>query len=92
MGASVSLQGRFCHDMDPNSFILVSFLGYTEIVKVLSFSGAVLCIVMDCLFQFHYSSILFWFDMDSTLFVLVTLSGFTDTDWDHLRGLELRVD
>ena len=63
MGASVSLQGWFCHDMDPNSSILVSSLGYTEIIRVLSFSGAVLCIVMDCLFQFHYSSVLFWFDM-----------------------------
>ena len=79
MGASVSLQGRFCHDMDPDSSVLVSSLGYTEITRVLSFSGAVLCIVMDCLFQFHYSNVLFWFDMDSTLFVSVTLSGFTDT-------------
>ena len=50
MGASVSLQSRFCHDMDPDSSILVSYLGYTEIIRVLSFSGAVLCIVMDCLF------------------------------------------
>ena len=41
MGASVSLQGRFCHDMDPDFSILVSFLGYTEIIRVLSFSGAV---------------------------------------------------
>ena len=41
MGASVSLQGRFCHDMDPDSSILVSSLGYTEIIEVLSFSGAV---------------------------------------------------
>ena len=31
MGASVSLQGRFCHDRDPDSSILVSSLGYTEI-------------------------------------------------------------
>ena len=31
MGASVSLRGRFCHDMDPDSSILVSSLGYTEI-------------------------------------------------------------
>ena len=31
MGASVSLQGRFCHDMDPDSSILVSSLGYIEI-------------------------------------------------------------
>ena len=92
MGTSVSLQGRFCHDMDPDSSILVSSLGYTEIIRVLSFSGAVLCIVMDCLFQFHYSRVLFWFDMDSTLCISVTLSGFTDTNWDHLRGLELRVD
>ena len=37
MGASVSLQGRFCHDMDPDSFSLVSSLGYTEIIRVLSF-------------------------------------------------------
>ena len=41
MGASVSLQGRFCHDMDPDSSILVSFIGYTKIIRVLSFSGAV---------------------------------------------------
>ena len=31
MGASVSLQGQFCHDMDPDSSILVSSLGYIEI-------------------------------------------------------------
>ena len=31
MGASVSLEGRFCHDMDPDSSILVSSLGYIEI-------------------------------------------------------------
>ena len=31
MGASVSLQGWFCHDMDPDSSILVSSLGYTKI-------------------------------------------------------------
>ena len=88
----MSLQGRFCHDIDPDSSILVSSLGYTKIIKVLCFSGAVLCIVMDCLFQFHYSSVLFGFDMDSTLFISVTHSGFIDTDWDHLCGLELRVD
>ena len=37
MGASVSLQGRFCHDMDPNSSILVSSLGYTEIDHSIEF-------------------------------------------------------
>ena len=31
MGASVSLQGRFCHDMDPDSSILVSSIRYIEI-------------------------------------------------------------
>ena len=31
MGASVSLQGRFCHDMDPDSSILVSSLRYIDI-------------------------------------------------------------
>ena len=31
MGASVSLHGRFCHDMDPDSSILVSSLGFIEI-------------------------------------------------------------
>ena len=31
MGASVSLQGRFCQDMDPDSSILVSPLGYIGI-------------------------------------------------------------
>ena len=76
MGAPVSLQGRFCHNMDPDSSILVSSLGYTEI---------------DQGIEFQWGSS-FWFDMDSTLFVSVTLSGFTDTNWDHLHGLELRVD
>ena len=37
MGASVSLQGRFCHDMDLDSFILVSSLGYTEIDQSIEF-------------------------------------------------------
>ena len=41
MGAYVSLQGRFYHDMDQDSSILVSSLGYTEIIRVLSFSGSV---------------------------------------------------
>ena len=31
MGAFVSLQGRFCHDVDLDSSILVSSLGYIEI-------------------------------------------------------------
>ena len=31
MGAFVSLQGRFFHDMDPDSSILVSSLRYTNI-------------------------------------------------------------
>ena len=31
MGASVSLQGRFCHDMNLDSSILVSSLRYIEI-------------------------------------------------------------
>ena len=31
MGASVSLQGRFCHDMDQDSSILVSSPRYIEI-------------------------------------------------------------
>ena len=34
----------------------------------------------------------FQFDLGSTLFVSIPLPGFTDSDWDHLRGLELRVD
>ena len=45
--------------MDPDSSILVSSLGYIEIDQILSFNGAVLSIEMDCLFQFHYRSILF---------------------------------
>ena len=50
MGASMSLHGRFCYDMDPNSSILVPSLGYTEIIRVLSFSGVVcseMCKVSD---------------------------------------------
>ena len=52
MGASVSLQGQFCHDMDPDSSILVSSPGYIENIRVLSFSGAVcskMCRVSDAL-------------------------------------------
>ena len=52
MGASVSLQGQFCHDMDPDSSILVSSPGYIENIRVLSFSGAVcskMCRVSDTL-------------------------------------------
>ena len=41
MGASLSLLGRFSHDMDSNFSIVVSSRGYTEIIRVLSFSGAV---------------------------------------------------
>ena len=41
MGASVNLLGRLSHDMDPNFSIVVSSRGYTEIIRVLSFSGAV---------------------------------------------------
>ena len=37
MGASVSLQGRFSHDMDPDSSILVSSRGYTEIDQSIEF-------------------------------------------------------
>ena len=52
MGASVSLQGQFCHDMDPDSSILVSSPRYIENIRVLSFSGAVcskMCRVSDAL-------------------------------------------
>ena len=37
MGASVSLQGWFCHDMDPDSSILVSSLRYTKIDQSIEF-------------------------------------------------------
>ena len=37
MGEYVSLQGQFCHDMDPNSSILVSSLGYTKIDQSIEF-------------------------------------------------------
>ena len=37
MGASVSLQGRFSHDTDPDSSILVSSQGYTEIDQSIEF-------------------------------------------------------
>ena len=37
MGASVGLQGRFCLDMDPDSSILVSSLGYIEIDQSIKF-------------------------------------------------------
>ena len=37
MGASVILQGRFSHDMDPDSSILVSSRGYIEIYQSIEF-------------------------------------------------------
>ena len=37
MGASVSLQGQFCHDTNPDSSILVSSLRYTEIDQSMEF-------------------------------------------------------
>ena len=37
MGAPESLQGLFCHDMDLDSSILVSSLGYTEIDQSIEF-------------------------------------------------------
>ena len=52
MGASVSLLSRLSHDMDLNFSIVVSSRGYTEIIRVLSFSGAIcskMCRVSDAL-------------------------------------------
>ena len=37
MGASVSLQGRLSHYMDPDSSILVPSRGYTEIDQSIEF-------------------------------------------------------
>ena len=37
MGAFVSLQGWFSHDIDPDSSILVSSRGYTEIDQSIKF-------------------------------------------------------
>ena len=37
MGASVSLQDRFSHDKDPDSYILVSSGGYTNINQSIKF-------------------------------------------------------
>ena len=37
MGASVSLLGRFTHDMDPNFSIVVSSRGYAEIYQSIEF-------------------------------------------------------
>ena len=37
MGAFVSLKGRFSHDMDLDSSILVSSQGYTEIDQSIEF-------------------------------------------------------
>ena len=52
MGASVSLLGWFSHDMDPNFSIVVPSQGIQSLIKVLSFSGVVLYIVTNFLFQF----------------------------------------
>ena len=71
-------------------WIQIPLKGIQRLIRVLSFNGAVLCIVMDYLFQYLYSSILLgstWTPPYS-----FTLSGFTDMDWDNLHGLEFRVD
>ena len=41
MGASMSLQDRFSHDMDPDSSILVSSQGYTEIDQSIEFQWGI---------------------------------------------------
>ena len=46
MGASLSLLGRFSYDMDPNFFFVVSSRGYIEMIRVLSFSGVVLLVML----------------------------------------------
>ena len=56
----MSLLGRLSHDMDPNFFFVVSSRGYTEIIRVLSFSGAVcskMCRVSDALRSHTHSTI-----------------------------------
>ena len=80
MSASVSLQGRFCHDMDLNSSILVYSLGYTEIDQSIEFQWGSFVHSDGLLISVSLYQRSFWFNMDSTLFVLVTLLGFTDTD------------
>ena len=47
MGASVSFQGWFSHDMDLD-FSRFPLEGIQRLIRALSFSGVVLCIVMDC--------------------------------------------
>ena len=78
--------------MDPYSSILVSSLGYIEIDQSIELQWGNFVHSDGLLISVSLLQRSFWFDMDSTLFVTVTLSGFTDTVWDHLRGLELRVD
>ena len=80
MGAPVSLQGQFCHDMDQDSSILVSSLGYTEIDQSIEFQWGSFVHSDGFLISVSLYQHSFWFDMDSTLFVSVTLSGFIDTD------------
>ena len=80
MGASVSLQGRFCHEMDPDSSILVSPLGYTEFDQSIEFQRGSFVHSDGLLISVSLQQRSFWFDMDFTLFVSVTFSGFTDTD------------
>ena len=55
MGASVSLQGRFSHDMDKDFSIFFSFQGYTKIDKSLGFNGMVFYIVLAYLFWFQFN-------------------------------------
>ena len=46
MGASVSLLGWFSHDKDPNFSIVVPLEGIQRLIRVLSFSGVVLLVML----------------------------------------------
>ena len=75
------LQGQFIHDMDPELSILVPSRWCTEVDWSLSFCGKILVMVMDCLFQLHYSSIILglaW--IPPYLFQLHFQDSLTDTD------------
>ena len=92
MGAYVSLHGWFSHVMDPKLSSLVSSLGYTEIDQIIGFQWGNFVHKDGLLISVSLKQHSFRFDLASTLFVSVPLLGFTDSDWDHLHGLELRVD
>ena len=93
MGAFVSLQGQFSHDMDSDFSTLVSFQGCTEIDQSLDFSGTTFYIVLAYLFRFQFIIQLLImlssgsiFASSTTFLELILLYSLKQPSWIRVRG------